>query len=395
MRRVWLSSAASFIVAAFLGACADSAPLTAPELTIQRSTCVVGVQLSPLNPHVGNPSVFNPSSPSSPPSSGPIGPISSSLCGCGGVQLNAMGEAANSSSSCADYCEMTNYTGYGCNGDECRNGGWIGNLSCDPHDCRNRIGHFDYGDCEDEDGGGGPIAPPDSVSYEMMVAATQELTAAMDEMVEIWSGDILAASSSSVGTPSPSSSGSSVVLPWETLIDIFVLVKDTHELIVAGPTAANVAVVTADLAAVFTPYVPAPGTVRILVNGAKASKAQFDRTKNLAAAAREGVVKHTAFSNTQRAAGQIGAKRIVQIKDGAQRIGYIDGANIFKNGDTWIFEIIELKPRNDAAEALGRTQLARYEAGLKTMTSFTHNGVVHNLTDPRWTFVRKLETYSP
>jgi hypothetical protein len=396
MRGTGLAAAMVSVSALILSACVETASFTAPPLELRTSSCVAGVQLSaPQASPLNGATILG--TYAAPPGAVPDLTTNADGCGCGGGGPNGMSASTTSMGYCGYDCFMTDYTGDYCNGEECRNGGWIGNLNCDPHDCRNRIGNYDYEDCLDDEGGGsgGGGSPPasDSVSYEQMVSATEELTQAMDEMMRLWDGDVLATMSNSSAQHQTSASSSTVPLPWETLVDVFVLANDIYELVVAGPNATNVTLVLADLGATFTPYVPSAGTVRILGNGAKASKAQYDRLKALAASARVGVARHSAFSAAQRAAGQVGAKRIVQIKNGSPAIGYIDGANISKIGDNWTFEIIELKPLNPDAITLGNLQLLRYEAGLRTMTSFTHNGVVHNLTDPRWTFVRRLVTY--
>jgi hypothetical protein len=84
---------------------------------------------------------------------------SSSLRGLsmGGGLAQGGGLTQSSSGDCYDdYCTTYGYTVEGCNGEECRgdpwHAGWINNLNCDPHDCRNWIGGEAF-NCNASEGG--------------------------------------------------------------------------------------------------------------------------------------------------------------------------------------------------------------------------------------------------
>ncbi len=78
-----------------------------------------------------------------------------------------------------DCCFFYNYEATGCNGEECRDGGWIGNDRCDPFDCQNwSVGCSDPGG----GGGGGPLPQwhEDTMTVDVGTESGEELGAAYE-----------------------------------------------------------------------------------------------------------------------------------------------------------------------------------------------------------------------
>jgi hypothetical protein len=219
-------------------------------------------------------------------------------------------------------------------------------------------------------GGGGGVAPPeDSASYEEVVAVTDQIADEIDQHLALWDGGFTAVRDNRAVEDVQGRFSAMVVTP-ETVLDLFFLLQDLRELVVAGPNASRVATVIVDAAAMALPVVPSPGAVRILARGAKASKRQLEATSAGLAAARNGRAQHYAFSNSFWAAGNIGATRFrTTIPFDGKLVHEIDGAIVDRVRKT--ITIVELKPRTDRAIAVGARQLARYVSALQTLPSLT------------------------
>lgn len=327
-----------------LTACSDNAP-TSPQFASAR-TYMVGCG--------GGNQLAAPNNQNSRSGSSQFNTSVGECCEDGGNQLAAGGSTQNSSS---EYC----------NGPECRDGGWIGNPDCDPWDCNNWIGG-----CPGGGGGGGGGTPPDSVSYAEVVAYTDSVYAEVQAMSDFWDGGLIAVRAEADMTMVGSTA--SMVIPTpDNIVDLLVVLYDLGEIAIAGPNAERLRGLALDAAATLIPGIPAP---RILNAGQKVTRTVFNNLKAWHAAARIGRQQHSILSATLRAQGHIGAARVSLVNGG---IGYIDGAIIDQANK--VIRIIELKPGNGRADALGLAQLTKYKAALESMQTWSTNGRVIPIRD--------------
>ena len=245
------------------------------------------------------------------------------------------------------------------------------------------------------DGGGtsGGNIPPveDSVSYEEVVAATDSIMQQIDDHIAEWNSPPVAL----MGEP-PSASAQMLVTP-ETALDLLVLGYDVSQLVTAGPSAGRLAAVLADLGATIIPGLPAPGSLKILAQGAKESKAVFQHTKRLLQAARIGRAFHAEKSAYLWSHGHIGATRIFF----GGKIKFVDGAYINRAQRT--ITLVEFKPATTEAIAMGRRQLTDYVEALSQMESWKVYNKFDNLTETfflqgpnKWTILKDdvIQTYA-
>ena len=222
-------------------------------------------------------------------------------------------------------------------------------------------------------GGSGPWTPrgggwtppvPDSVSYDEIVALTNQLADELDQYQAEWSDPFAAIQQES--------QSSAYAFTPETLFDLVSLISSVRDVVVAGPNAARVAAVVIDAAAVFIPGVPATQSVKIATVGAKEAVQVVNRTRRLLAAARVGRLKHAELSSRLWSTGQIGATRFRTLApiDG-KFVHEIDGAIINRLTNPKTITIVELKPNNPEAVNLGENQLNRYKAALESIDQLT------------------------
>jgi hypothetical protein len=230
-------------------------------------------------------------------------------------------------------------------------------------------------------GGAGEGQGPgeDLVSYEQIAALTDDLAAELDAHLSMWEGPLVASADRS-GERAAFGQPSAVIFTPETVIDLAFLALDIRELVVAGPSAERIAAVVADLAAVATPGVPSPGTVRVLAKGAQATKRQADNLHALLVAAKTGRLRHAEKSRQLWMEGHIGATRFKSaVPCDGKYLHEIDGALVDHKART--ITIIELKPNNDRAMDLGHRQLDRYKCALASLSELvTVNKITSVLT---------------